>query len=267
MLKHKILIVDDEQGIITMLKDYFEFHGYLVYTAISGVKALKAVSLNPDIILLDINMPDMNGLEVCKLIRNHISCPIIFLTARIEEMEAIIGFQSGGNDYVIKPFKLNELEVRVEAHLRRESRNITKMPVNFFDNLSINYACRQVLYSENVIPLTKKKFDIVELLTKNPGQVFDKERIYEKIWGYDSDNSSIIVEHIRRIRNKFIKYTGTAYIGTVFFLGGLDINGKINNNIQKYIFKKGFSNYNCCFSFIRTCGSLANCNNNKTQLL
>lgn len=201
MVKYKILIVDDEQGIITMLRDYFEFHGYLVYTAMSGQEALKKIDAKPDIILLDINMPDMDGLEVCRTIRNHVSCPIIFLTARIEETDAIIGFQSGGDDYVIKPFKLGELGARVEAHLRRENRGNSNQSARFFDSLAINYDKRQMFYRDKVIPLTKKEFDIVELLTKNPGQVFDKERIYEVVWGYDVEgNSSIIVEHMRRIR-------------------------------------------------------------------
>ena len=205
MPKYKILIVDDEQGIVTMLKDYFEFHGYLVYTAMSGSEALKEINSKPDIILLDINMPDMDGLEVCRTIRDHVSCPIIFLTARIEETDAIIGFQSGGDDYVIKPFKLGELGARVEAHLRRENRGDSGLSAKFIDSLAINYDKRQVSYQDKVVPLTKKEFDIVELLTRNLGQVFDKERIYEVIWGYDGDgNSSIIVEHIRRIRKKFM---------------------------------------------------------------
>ncbi len=220
MPKYKILIVDDEQGIVTMLKDYFEFHGYLVYTAMSGAEALKGINSNPDIILLDINMPDMDGLEVCRTIRDHVSCPIIFLTARIEETDAIIGFQSGGDDYVVKPFKLGELGARVEAHLRRESRGDSGLSAKFFENLTINFNKRQVSYQDKVIPFTKKEFDIVELLTRNPGQVFDKERIYELIWGYDGDgNSSIIVEHIRRIRKKFMEYTGKIYIETVWGIG------------------------------------------------
>ena len=144
MPKYKILIVDDEQGIVTMLKDYFEFHGYLVYTAMSGSEALIEISSKPDIILLDINMPDMDGLEVCRTIRNHVSCPIIFLTARIEETDAIIGFQSGGDDYVVKPFKLGELGARVEAHLRRESRGDSGLSAKFFDSLAINYDKRGV---------------------------------------------------------------------------------------------------------------------------
>lgn len=219
-MKYKILIVDDEEGIVTMLKDYFEFHGYSVYTAFSGTEALKAVNSNPDIILLDINMPDIDGLEVCKLIRDHVSCPIIFLTARIEEMDAVIGFQSGGDDYVVKPFKMNELGARVEAHLRRENRNGQHLDTKFFDCLNINYINRQVSYANTIIPLTKTEFDIVELLTRNPGQVFDRERIYERVWGINGDgNNSIVVEHIRRIRNKFLQYTKETYIETVWGVG------------------------------------------------
>ena len=203
MPKYKILIVDDEQGIVTMLKDYFEFHGYLVYTAMSGTEALKEINSKPDIILLDINMPDMDGLEVCRTIRNHVSCPIIFLTARIEETDAIIG--------------LGELGARVEAHLRRESRGDSDLSEKFFENLTINYDKRQVSYQDKVIPFTKKEFDIVELLTRNPGQVFDKERIYERIWGYDSEgDSSVVTEHIRRIRTKIAAYTDRVYIETVW---------------------------------------------------
>ncbi len=219
-LKYKILIVDDEQGIVTMLKDYFEFHGYLVYTAMSGTEALKGINSKPDIILLDINMPDIDGLEVCRKIRDHVSCPIIFLTAKVEETDAIIGFQSGGDDYVVKPFRLGELGARVEAHLRRENRGNSGLSAKFFDSLAINYDKRQVSYQDKVIPFTKKEFDIVELLTRNAGQVFDKERIYEVVWGYDGEgNNSIIVEHIRRIRKKFMEYTEKTYIETVWGVG------------------------------------------------
>lgn len=131
MERYKILIVDDEQGIVAMLKDYFEFHGYLVYTAMSGAEALKEINSKPDIILLDINMPGMDGLEVCRTIRNHVSCPIIFLTARIKETDTIVGFQSGADDYVVKPFRLGELGARVEAHLRRESRGDSGLSSKF----------------------------------------------------------------------------------------------------------------------------------------
>lgn len=220
MIKNKILIVDDEQGIVNMLKNYFEFHGYLVFTAINGYEALKSVHSKPDIILLDINLPDIDGLEVCKLIREHVACPIVFLTARIEESDQVIGFQSGGDDYIVKPFKVNELGARVAAHLRRENRTPQNLTVKFFDRLAINYILRRITYSEIPMSLTKKEFDIVELLTLNQGQVFDKERIYEHVWGYDRDgDSTVVVEHIRRIRQKLLEHTGKAYIETVWGVG------------------------------------------------
>lgn len=219
-MAYKILIVDDEQGIISMLQDFFEFRGYLVYTAMSGMEALKAVNVKPDIILLDINMPDISGLQVCKRVREYVSCPIIFLTARIEEADSILGFQAGGDDYVVKPFKIKELGARVEAHLRRENRLRQNAAIKFSGNLTIDYGSREVTYDGKGISLTKREFDIVELLSLNPRQVFDKERIYERIWGYDTEgNESVVVEHIRRIRNKFQRHTKQSYIETVWGCG------------------------------------------------
>jgi two-component system, OmpR family, lantibiotic biosynthesis response regulator NisR/SpaR len=219
-MPYKILIVDDEPGIVSMLKDYFEFHGYLVYTALNGKEALKAVNANPDIILLDINMPDINGFLVCKRIREYVSCPIIFLTARIEESDTIRGFQSGADDYVVKPFKVNELGARVNAHLRRQNRIPQNMTTKFYDQLAIDYGSKEIKYEAQLIPFTKKEFDIIELLSLSPNQVFDKERIYEQVWGYDGEGeSSVIVEHIRRIRNKFLQYTKQSYIETIWGCG------------------------------------------------
>lgn len=121
-MKHKILIADDEPGVVSLLKDYFEMNEYLVLTAADGEEAIKQAGRGPDIILLDINMPRMDGLEVCKRIREYVNCPIIFLTARVEDMDKIAGFASGGDDYVTKPFSIDELGARVMAHLRRENR-------------------------------------------------------------------------------------------------------------------------------------------------
>lgn len=219
-VKYKMLIVDDEADIVSMLRDYFEFHGYTVFAAYNGVEAIQATAQEPDIILLDINMPVMNGLDVCKTIRQHISCPIIFLTARVEENDAIEGFQSGADDYVVKPFKVNELGARVAAHLRRDNRN-TSVPVpKFIGGLVINYSEKQVSYEGALISFTKKQFEIIELLTRNIGQVFDKERIYELLWGYDSEGTStVVVEHIRRIRDKLKEVTGREYVETVWGVG------------------------------------------------
>ena len=119
----KILIADDESDIVSMLGSFFESKGFRVLPAFNGAEALKQVEKQPDIILLDINMPGKDGLEVCKRIRDHISCPILFLTARIEDTDKVKGFTVGGDDYIVKPFSLMELEARVRAHLRREARH------------------------------------------------------------------------------------------------------------------------------------------------
>jgi len=219
-MDYKILIVDDEPDIVSMLASFFTGNGYQVLTAHSGMESLRRVEQNPDIILLDINMPDMDGLEVCELIRDRVSCPILFLTARIEDRDKVKGFFAGGDDYILKPFSLMELEARVCAHLRREARHKADTRLRFVGNLAIDFAKRQLFCGKEEILLTKKEFDIVELLSQNPGQVFDKERIYEKLWGYDSEgDSSVVAEHIRRIRTKIAAHTDRPYIETVWGCG------------------------------------------------
>ena len=216
----KILIADDEKDIVSMLGSFFENKGFCVLSATNGTEALKQVERQPDIILLDINMPGLDGLEVCERIRNYISCPILFLTARIEDTDKVRGFAAGGDDYIVKPFSLVELEARVKAHLRRETRHSFNTQIKFIDDLTIDYAERCIFYKGNKISLAKKEFDIVELLSVNSGQVFDRERIYEKIWGYDSEgDSSVVAEHIRRIRTKIAAFTEKGYIETVWGCG------------------------------------------------
>ncbi len=219
-MAYKILIVDDEPDIQQLLKDYFEIQGYFVMLAGNGYEAVEKTSLGPDIILLDINMPEMDGLEVCKRIRLHISCPILFLTAKITEQDRINGLMTGGDDYIIKPFSIDELGARVVAHLRREARNAKKENVRFTGELTISFNERSIYYREEEIALTKTEFDILEYLCINKGQVFSKERIYEKLWGYDSDgDSNIVTEHIRRIRLKLSKYMEKPLIETVWGVG------------------------------------------------
>ena len=216
-MEGKILIADDETDIVVMLSQFFQGKGYRILTATNGVETLKQVENNPDIILLDINMPGMDGLEVCQRIRDYVSCPILFLTARIEDADKVKGFSVGGDDYIVKPFSLVELEARVKAHLRRETRHSFNTQIKFIDELTIDYVERCIFYKGNKISLTKKEFDIVELLSVNSGQVFDRERIYEKIWGYDSEgDSSVVAEHIRRIRTKIAAFTEKGYIETVW---------------------------------------------------
>ncbi len=170
--------------------------------------------------MLDINMPELDGLEVCRRIRDYISCPILFLTARIEDTDKVKGFAVGGDDYIVKPFSLMELEARVRAHLRREARHNFEAQVRFSGDLTIDYAERCLFLAGKRVGLAKKEFEIVELLSQNPGQVFDKERIYERIWGYDSrGESSVVAEHIRRIRAKLAAHTDRIYIETVWGCG------------------------------------------------
>ena len=219
-MAYEILLVDDEKGVVDMMKDYFELSDYQVMTAYSGSEALKKIQLQPDIILLDINMPDMDGLAVCRNIREHITCPILFLTARIETEDKIKGFSVGGDDYIVKPFDLDELGARVAAHLRRENRKQEHSTLRFFGDMAIDYTKREVTISGTLVALSKKEFDIVELLSVNAGQVFDRERIYEIVWGIDGDgNSDTIMEHIRKIRAKLAAQTLHSYIETVWGCG------------------------------------------------
>ena len=219
-METKLLIVDDEPDIVAMLASFFTGKGYQVLTAQSGREALLRAEQSPDLILLDVSMPDLDGLAVCQAIRDHISCPILFLTARIEDTDKVRGFSVGGDDYILKPFSLVELEARVQAHLRREARHQSQARVRFAGELAIDYGEQRLFFGKEEIPLTKKEFAIVELLSQNPGQVFDKERIYEKIWGYDSEGSSgVVAEHIRRIRAKLAVYSDRVYLETVWGCG------------------------------------------------
>ena len=219
-MREKILIVDDEKGIVDMLKSHFERQSFQVYTAYNGMEALKQAVCDPDIVLLDINMPEMDGLAVCQRIREFITCPILFLTARIESADKIIGFQAGADDYIIKPFDLDELGARVAAHLRREQRRQYNKAVRFFGEITIDYAARTIAINGESVSMSKREFDIVELLSLNPGQVFDRERIYETVWGIDGDgNSDTVMEHIRKIRAKLTAHTLHSYIETVWGCG------------------------------------------------
>ncbi|WP_223068692.1 response regulator transcription factor [Paenibacillus caui] len=216
----KILIVDDEEDIVGLLRDYFEMDEYDVLVARSGSECLKQAEKQPDLILLDINMPEMDGLEVCRKIRDFVACPILFLTARVEDADKIRGLQAGGDDYIVKPFSIDELGARVAAHLRREERHQSKTKTKFAGDLVIDYFARLVYYRNEPVPLARKEFDIIELLSMNAGQVFDKERIYEKLWGWDSPgDSAVVAEHIRRIRAKLAAVCSESYIETVWGVG------------------------------------------------
>lgn len=216
----KILVVDDEHDIRSMLKEYLEMEGYLVYTAGDGEEALKQISRGVDLILLDVNMPGMDGYSLCERIRDTVSCPILFLTARTEEADRVKGFKMGGDDYILKPFGMEELLARANAHLRREERKVQSKKQYIDAELTVDFDGKRVLCLGKDVGLTKTEFAIVELLLIHAGQVFEKEQIYEKVRGFDGEaDASIVTEHVRRIRKKLQKNIQKDYIETVWGVG------------------------------------------------
>lgn len=219
-MQYRLLIVDDDKDLLKMLRNYFEMKHYEIITAENGMEALGKMSMQPDIILLDINMPQMDGLEMCRMIRDKVTCPILFLTAKAEEDDRVNGLLSGGDDYIIKPFSLKELEARLIAHLKRERRCKVESSCLFQGELLIDYAAKTVQIGTSFVKLTKIEYGIIEFLSMNPGIVFDRERMYEKVCGYDAEGDSrVVTEMIRRIRKKLQEFTETEYIETVWGMG------------------------------------------------
>ena len=219
-MAYKILIIDDDAELLKMLKKYLEIKRYEIITAENGLEGLNKIKLQPDIILLDVNMPNMDGIEVCRRVRDKVSCPIIFLTARVDEQDVVNGLSSGGDDYILKPFGLKELDARITAHLKRETRRKEKTEVCFQGELSIDYTAKTVQIHTDYLELTRSEYGIIEFLTMNPGMIFDKERIYERVCAYDAvGDSRVITELIRRIRKKIQQYTETEYIETIWGMG------------------------------------------------
>ncbi len=219
----KILIADDEEGIVSFIKDALYSEGYEVWVAYDGDQAIEKASKQPDLILLDIMMPGKDGFLVCKEIRDTVACPIIFLSALQSEADKIKGLSLGGDDYLIKPFSIKELKMRIKAHLRREGRTADIERRNYirFGNLSINLKGREIYYIDKQLLFTPREFDIIEFLALHPGMVFSKEQIYEKVWGYDAmGDSAAVAEHIKKIRHKFAQVeSSTLYVSTVWGVG------------------------------------------------
>lgn len=203
-----------------LLSDHLRDNGYLPYVANNAREALDQLSTAPDLILLDINMPGMNGLELCKNIREHVVCPIVFLTALATERDTINGLITGGDDYITKPFSLPSLTARIAAHLRRDVRRTNAAKLLSTHELLIGLSARTVEYQGKEIPLSRREFEIIECLVTNSGQVFDRERLYESVWGLEADgDSGVIREHIRKIRQKLKELTGKDFIETVWGVG------------------------------------------------
>ncbi len=219
-MSYRILIIDDETMLTEMLADHFEMEGYSPTVANSAKEALDKLTCDPDIILLDITMPGMDGLQLCQAIRNHVVCPILFLTAKVAEQDRVNGLRLGGDDYITKPFSLRELTARVEAHLRRDERAMQSPRIRQSQGLIVNSSECTVTFNGQPINFSKREFEIIEFFISNPKQVFDKERIYESVWGLEAGgDSNVIKEHIRKIRTKLQEATGRDYIETVWGMG------------------------------------------------
>lgn len=220
-MAYRILIIDDEKMLTDLLAAHLQDCGYVPLVANSGGAALAQLQKKPDLILLDINMPGIDGLALCRNIRSHVACPILFLTARVTEQDKVNGLQMGGDDYITKPFSLRELTARIAAHLRRAERVQGRASVlTTSDGLLVNLTERHVFYGGEEIAFSKKEFDLVAYLMTNRGQVFDRERIYEGVWGLDAvGDSDVVKEHVRKIRAKLREAAGREYIETVWGVG------------------------------------------------
>ena len=216
----KVLVIDDDVDILYLIKDILEDDGYEVMISNSAEDAYTKLNKDIDIVLLDVMMPGTDGFSFCKKIRDEVEIPIIFLTAKTSEEDIIKGLALGGDDYITKPFSINQLKARMNAHIRRDNRKKEKNYLQIGD-IKMNLKSREVEYFGEDIVLTKREFDILELLALNRGMVFSKEDIYEKIWGYDAEGDSATVsEHIKKIRAKFLKINkGFDSIQTVWGIG------------------------------------------------
>ncbi|SCI78988.1 Staphylococcal respiratory response protein A [uncultured Clostridium sp.] len=224
-MEKKILVVDDEKEIRNLLDIYLSNEGYKVVKASDGEEALNIVeSDNIQLIVLDIMMPKMDGIEVCRRIREKLSIPILMLSAKSEDMDKIQGIMTGADDYMTKPFNPLELTVRVKALLRRAyyfNNTVDTENVINIESLTIDKNKHRVTVDDKEITLTSREFDILYLLATNRGVVFSTEDIFKKVWKekYYQSNNTVMV-HMSRIREKIEKYmNGTKIIHTVWGVG------------------------------------------------
>ncbi len=209
MQNNKILIVDDDKNIVELITLYLEQDGYQTLSANTGASGLRLFkSFVPDLIILDVMIPEINGYEVLKQIRKESMIPIIMLTAKGEVFDKVIGLEFGADDYIVKPFDSRELVARVKALLRRmnykmeaDTENVKEILI--IDNLKIDKHSYTVTYNGNIVELPPKELEILYFLAKNPRQLFTREQLLDKIWGYDYIGDTRTVDvHIKRLRDK-----------------------------------------------------------------
>jgi len=205
-LSSRILIIDDEKPIVEILKYNLEKNGYSTIEAYDGEEGLRlAQEKNPDLILLDVMLPKMDGFTVLRILRQTMTTPILMLTAKEEEVDKVLGLELGADDYVTKPFSMRELIARVKANLRRSGINNGEGMSNVIivNNLSIDLSKYKVEKNGRPIELTSREFDLLKFLVANRGLIFSREMLLEKVWGYEyfGDVRTVDVT-IRRLREK-----------------------------------------------------------------
>ncbi|TET96953.1 MAG: response regulator transcription factor [Anaerolineales bacterium] len=205
-MHEKILIIEDEERILQFLRRGLAYEGYRVLTAVNGTEGLQVARDNPpDLVILDWMLPEiepgLDGLEVCRRLRAASDLPIIMLTAKESVSDRVLGLDAGADDYLVKPFALNELLARIRALVRRAK---TEAPeILTFDDLRLDTGTHQAFRGERVVELTAKEYELLELFLRNPRQVLTRDLIYDRVWGYDFGGESNIIEvYVRYLRQK-----------------------------------------------------------------
>jgi two-component system OmpR family response regulator len=211
MVGNTVLIVEDDQTLLDVLKYNLNKEGYQVLTAADGTQAVEtARSKKPDLIILDVMLPKMDGYEVCRILRGEMTVPILMLTAKTEEIDKVVGLELGADDYMTKPFSMRELLARVRAMLRRAEMmkkeamvsERTSLPFRVGD-LEIDTSRRRVSRAGVIMDLSRTEFALLEFLARNQGQVFSRDHLLERVWGYDYAGDTRTVDvHIRWLRQK-----------------------------------------------------------------
>ncbi len=203
-MSEKILLVEDELAIAKFIGRGLEREGFTVLTAHDGETGLEtAFAELPDLIILDVMLPDIDGLSICRQLREaELQTPVLMLTAKDAIPDRVAGLEAGADDYLVKPFAFEELLARLKALNRRKAPIETEGPLNFTD-LTLNPSTRMAKRGDRVIELTAKEYDLLELFMRHPNQVLTRDQIYERIWGYDFGGESNIIEvYIRYLRSK-----------------------------------------------------------------
>lgn len=223
MAKDKILVVDDDHKIVDLIRLYLERDGHLVIAAYDGLEALAlARQRQPDLVLLDLMLPEMDGLDVCRFLQAESQVPVIMLTARTMDEDKLVGLEVGADDYVTKPFNPREVAVRVRTVLRRAGKDAHEGPmVVRRADLVIDRRCHEVRVRGDVIDLTPTEFKLLEVLAEEPGRAFTRSELLDRVFGYDFDGFERTVDaHVKNLRKKIEpNRRQPAYVQTVYGVG------------------------------------------------